>query len=153
MITYAIAVPINGIRFLVRVCGLAILDRRVLLTREHSDSYWYLPGGRCRIDEPTRAALQREIQEEIGVRVTPGRLLWVMENFFAHGEDRFHEFGFYYLIDRPEELASDPAPLEESIEYAWFPLHGLPPIVPPFLTGALREALPGSTRHILYRDR
>ena len=138
---------------MVRTGGVAIVDRHVLLSHGRDDPFWSLPGGRCRIEEVTAAALQREIQEEIGVGVTAGRLLWVVENFFAHGEDSFHELGFYYLIDSPEELVGDHPALEDSIDYGWFPLEQLPPIVPPFLSDALRGKLPGSPRYILECDR
>ena len=148
-----IDVLLDGFRFLVRVCGVAIVDEHVLLTRGCDDPFWYLPGGRYRIEEATTAALRREIAEEIGVSLTPGRLLWVVENLFAHGEERFHELGFYYLLDSPEELAGNHLPREERIEYAWFPLDRLPPIVPPFLADALRGELPAGTVHVLEHDR
>ena len=153
MYTSDIDVLIDGVRFLVRACGVAIIDGRVLLSRGRDDPFWCLPGGRCRIEEATALALQREMEEEIGVRVEAGRLLWVLENFFVHGEDSFHEIGFCYLLDSPEELAGDHLPLEESIEYEWFPLESLPPIVPPFLGDALGTELPGSPRYILECDR
>jgi 8-oxo-dGTP pyrophosphatase MutT (NUDIX family) len=58
--------------------GVILRERRVLLLRK-SDGTWDLPGGRLDIQESPRQCLVREIREETGLSVKPGRILhrWV----------------------------------------------------------------------------
>ncbi len=59
-----------------------ILRRGRLLLVEHQkrgSRYWVLPGGRLQPRETLRAALQRELVEELALRATIGRLVIVCE--------------------------------------------------------------------------
>lgn len=66
-----------------RVSAKAIIrdqDDRILLVNPTYKEHWDLPGGMAEANEPPRAALAREIAEELAVNVTAGRLLaldWV----------------------------------------------------------------------------
>lgn len=52
-------------------------DGRMLIARRlrgtHLADYWELPGGKLEADETPWQGLQRELHEEIGIRVTGGR--------------------------------------------------------------------------------
>ena len=55
-------------------------DGRVLLVEPTYKDYWEIPGGAVEQDESPSAAGAREVQEELGLTRTPGRLLaldWV----------------------------------------------------------------------------
>lgn len=56
------------------VKAVVLRDGCVLLGRNDRNE-WELPGGRMEPGESTRETLVRELQEETGLRVTPGRLL------------------------------------------------------------------------------
>ncbi|MFV2083087.1 NUDIX domain-containing protein [Micromonospora sp. LOL_021] len=61
--------------------GSAVLlrdrDGRILLVEPTYKDYWELPGGVVEADESPYDAAVRELAEELGLAVTPGRLLVV----------------------------------------------------------------------------
>jgi 8-oxo-dGTP pyrophosphatase MutT (NUDIX family) len=50
---------------------------RVLLVEPTYKAYWEIPGGSVEVDESPYAAVTRELEEELGLLVRPGRLLVV----------------------------------------------------------------------------
>jgi 8-oxo-dGTP diphosphatase len=63
------------------VAGVLIEDRRVLLTQRKQGSHlagaWEFPGGKIEPGEDPRAALERELEEEIGIEAAIGAPLEV----------------------------------------------------------------------------
>ena len=59
----------GDIRFNYRVVGIVFNKTHVLLHRAEEDNFWALPGGRVELLEPSKDALKREMQEELGVEV------------------------------------------------------------------------------------
>ncbi len=59
--------------------GVLIADHagRILLVQPTYKPYWDIPGGRMEPGESPRACAQREVKEELGITVTPSRLLVV----------------------------------------------------------------------------
>lgn len=85
-------------RFNLRVAGLAIHNKKVLLHQYEGFEFWALPGGRVEFNESTIETILREIKEELGEDIIVERLLWCCESFFDHIGKEFHEICFYYLI-------------------------------------------------------
>ncbi len=156
----------DGVRFHFRVAGVCIHDGYVLLHRADRDDFWALPGGRCEVGESSDATLRREMDEELHVTVTVGRLLWVVENFFTLAGTACHELALLYAIDLPEGHAyldkrhshygvEDQSTEGESytLIYEWVPVVSLPDVIlhPAFLRTALRD-VPAATRHFIQRD-
>src|SRR5512137_2677887 len=60
-------------------CAIIPRDGKLLIARRHlADSFggfWEFPGGRCEQGETIEACLEREVAEELAVRVRPERLL------------------------------------------------------------------------------
>lgn len=154
--------------FYYRVAGVAVTETHVLLQRAEMDSFWALPGGRVELGESAQAALVRELQEEIAVRVTPKRLLWVAENFFTYQQYRVHELGLYLQIQLPDDarlhreqftgMETDQSigPRRIKLYFQWFRrqeqvLRELP-LLPEFLQPGLVE-LPAAPVHILHDKR
>jgi ADP-ribose pyrophosphatase YjhB (NUDIX family) len=69
--------------------GVLLRDDDVLLTASrypnHPEPLWGLPGGRPREGESLAEALAREWEEETGLRIEPGPLLYVSESFDRSG--------------------------------------------------------------------
>ncbi|MEW2498194.1 NUDIX hydrolase [Streptomyces nodosus] len=69
----------------IRVTGIVIEEGRMLLLDQDTDGprSWSLPGGKVEPGEALAEALVREMLEETGVVVEPGRLLYVCDHTAA----------------------------------------------------------------------
>jgi 8-oxo-dGTP diphosphatase len=56
------------------VALIHIVDGKVLLARPRGSAAFYMPGGKRADGEPHHAALEREVREELDVRVVPDTL-------------------------------------------------------------------------------
>lgn len=72
-----------GNRLRLRVCGLHREGNRLLMVRHRginqSDTFWCPPGGGLQFGEATREGLTREFDEETGLKIEVGDLLFVNE--------------------------------------------------------------------------
>jgi len=66
----------------VRVTGVVVEDGRILLLNQDTGTgrSWSLPGGKLEAGETLAGALVREMKEETGLDVEPGRLLYVCDH-------------------------------------------------------------------------
>jgi ADP-ribose pyrophosphatase YjhB (NUDIX family) len=69
----------------IRVTGVVIEDGRILLLDQDAGAgrSWSLPGGKLEDGETLAGALVREMKEETGLDVEPGRLLYVCDHLPA----------------------------------------------------------------------
>jgi ADP-ribose pyrophosphatase YjhB (NUDIX family) len=76
----------------VRVTGVVIEDDRILLLDQDTDTgrSWSLPGGKVEDGETVAGALVREMREETGLDVEPGRLLYVCDHLPDDGTHVVH---------------------------------------------------------------
>jgi 8-oxo-dGTP diphosphatase len=78
------------------VVGLMKQDDRWLIARRPSGTswggFWEFPGGKVRPGEEERAALQREMEEELGIRVAVGLKRMVVEYAYPDRTVRLHCF-------------------------------------------------------------
>lgn len=64
----------NAFRFPVSVKGVLIRNRKVILVRNDRDE-WELPGGKLELEETPVDCVAREMMEELGLEVSPQRIL------------------------------------------------------------------------------
>jgi ADP-ribose pyrophosphatase YjhB (NUDIX family) len=65
-----------------------------LLVKHNGEDFWCLPGGKVDGNEDIKAALNREIVEELGVSPVIGRLLYVYQLINQSKQDQRLEFFF-----------------------------------------------------------
>lgn len=94
-----ISTIIDGSRFNFRVSGLFIdsENKRFLTNIGDGLDYCVLPGGRVEINEPTDLTLSREIEEELGEKISISYLKTICENFFEFDRQKVHELQFMYV--------------------------------------------------------
>jgi ADP-ribose pyrophosphatase YjhB (NUDIX family) len=140
--------------FNLRVAAVITRGDQVLLCTVDGLGYWFLPGGRVRLGEPSQAALVRELAEELGHDLPGAKLALVVENIFETHSLQ-HEIGLYYLVAWPDAL--DPGDLHGGSEsghtFRWVPIRELgdldfrPVGLIPVLSG-----LTGTLRHVVLRS-
>ncbi|MDO9415117.1 NUDIX hydrolase [Pararhizobium sp.] len=157
-----IRIDAGGKRFNYRIAGLGFRDRHVLVHRATHELFWTFPGGRAEIGETSAETLKREMVEELGVEVTVGRLLWMVENFFRYEARAYHQVGLYYLMDvpetfpfRPDEIVHRIADGKSDLEFKWVKattasLRALN--IPPYFIAEQIEMLPETPQHIIWDD-
>jgi ADP-ribose pyrophosphatase YjhB (NUDIX family) len=108
-------------------CGVAILrDDRILLIKrlkEPESGAWSLPGGKVDWREPVSRAAVREVEEELGIAITLGPLLGVVD--LIDENDGYH---WVSPIHRAEVFSGEPKLMEPHKHgaFGWFPFDGLP---------------------------
>lgn len=95
----------------------------ILLIRrrwEPFTGHWALPGGHVDPGEHAHAAAVRELEEETGLRVTPGSFL----PFGAYGAPGRDPRGRYVTFAYTARLLSTPAPCaaDDAAEAVWLPI-------------------------------
>jgi ADP-ribose pyrophosphatase YjhB (NUDIX family) len=150
----------GGRRFTVRVAGVAIRERHLLVHRAEADDFWVLPGGRMELGEPTTTTMAREMIEELGVEPVIGELLWTAENFFELSDKACHELAFYYAMELPSAFPFAREGIVHRIEdggamleFRWVELRrdvlADLPLLPAFLQHRLCEQS-AATRHLVW---
>jgi 8-oxo-dGTP diphosphatase len=102
-------------------------ERRVLLVRRAHDPYggkWDVPGGFLEEGEAPLDGLRRELREETGLEVEPGRFVDALLDRYGTGEDAATTLNMYWeaTVAGGEAEAGD-----DAAEVRWFPRDELPP--------------------------
>lgn len=99
----------NEVHFEGKIAQKAIIvkDGKVLLLRDPREDriIWEIPGGRMNIDEEPRAAVAREIMEELGVAISVGEVVYMEQ--FIQGNESKRAFVIVYeapLVDETAEF-------------------------------------------------
>lgn len=116
---------------------------RILLTRRpagrHMAGLWEFPGGKVEAGESPRAALTRELEEELGIRAEPRRLV----HRSTHREPGLVVDLLFFEVDSVE---GNPVPLDGQ-EMAWVEPAALPRYpMPPADAGLVALLRTPSTR-------
>ena len=76
-----------------RVCAVFLHQGRLLVMRDQRSPYYYLPGGRVRLQETLENAVVREVKEELSIDAKIIRPLWLNQGFFTEdvSGENYHE--------------------------------------------------------------
>jgi 8-oxo-dGTP diphosphatase len=107
-------------------CGAAILDDqgRLLLVKRVKNpeaDHWGVPGGKLDWGEAAHVCAEREIEEELGIRIKTGRVLAVTDMVAPD----YHWVAITYRVERFE---GQPTIVEDHAlhDWGWFSLDALP---------------------------
>jgi 8-oxo-dGTP pyrophosphatase MutT (NUDIX family) len=124
---------------------------RILLVKPNYRDHWSLPGGLLEHGEAPQAGCRREVAEELGLQISPGRLLtidWVPP-------DGLRPRPIVHFVFDGGELDDDvPIVLqyEELDEYRFVPPgelgRYLPPVITARVTAALRSRAAGAPAYL-----
>ena len=94
----------DGKKFKFRVSGVLKYGDKYLVVKMNENTFYCLPGGHVEHGEDTEQACLREMREELGFDVKIKKLLAINQNFFTGSKmDKYHELGFYYLVEAADE--------------------------------------------------
>ena len=84
----------------VEVRGATFQDERVLLVRERADGLWTLPGGWADVNETPAQAIEKEIEQESGLRARAVKLAALYDRSrHGHGPTLFHGWKAFFLCE------------------------------------------------------
>ena len=100
--------------------GVCVRDGRLLLCRAKGGKSTYLPGGHIEFGETGRAALVREVKEELGVDSSTGSFLGALENSFIQNGRPHAEINLVYELKLADGVDADGLKsCEDWIEFVW----------------------------------
>ncbi len=120
----------------------------LLLQRRADNGLWGLPGGGVEPGESVRVAVVREVREETGLEVTPGRLIGVYSAPENHQIVTYPDGNVVHYVSTSFECRIVGGALvcgDESLELAWFDPERLPAELVPMHRVRILDALLGQT--------
>lgn len=155
-------------RFNYRVGGVTLRNNKVLLVTESRFDFWYLPGGKAVLLEPSNKTIQREITEELGITPIVERVLWTAESMFnfdfGNWSGPVHELAIFYLIKFPDNCALYQTEAGDgygeivgnkkySLKYRWFDLDKLDDVnIQPTMLKKILGKLPTHPTHFINNE-
>lgn len=124
-----------------RCSAVVVRQQEVLLIHRTYDGAddWVLPGGTPMAGESTAACARREVLEEAGLRVYPGRVAFVLEVVGPDAGPRTLDIVFAAAESRPQDM---PAAREPGMEPQFVPADRIGELdLRPPLAGHLRALL------------
>lgn len=95
----------------VGVRAIIYKDGKILVVRHKSrkdgkpKDFWAIPGGGLDSNESLEDGLRREIEEELGVTIKVGRLLFIQQ-FLSTREDRDEELEFFFVAENSDDFVA-----------------------------------------------
>jgi len=126
--------------------GVCVRGGKVLLCHSKGAENTYLPGGHIEFKEEAKAALRREIREELGVGCKVGRFLGAVENSFKQKGRRHCEVNLIFEVEIPSLSPDKPVrSAEDWVDFKWVCINDLRKnrLLPQTLCVVLKEWIKG----------
>lgn len=107
----------QNIELIVR--AVCVKENKLLLCKAKNADWHYFPGGHVEFGEPAKAALARELKEELGVRADVQDFLGAAENTYERDETTSHELNLAFACNVPGMALQS---REDHVEFFWIPL-------------------------------
>ena len=127
-----------------KTIGVAVIRNdagQILIDRRPADGLlgglWEFPGGKVEPNETIVDCVQREIQEEIGIRIEVGDELIAIDHAYSHYKVTLHVHWCRYLDGEPQAIACD--------EVKWVSVDDLDDYPFPKANGTIIEAIRAHT--------
>lgn len=124
--------PFNPIRVAARAVIIRDGALLVVTLRDESGSFYVLPGGGQKHGETLENTVQRECGEELGIRVKPGKMLYLREyigknHVFKARHKAFHqvEVVFECEIENEDNIGKGSEEDKRQVGFTWIPLSRL----------------------------
>ncbi len=83
--------------------GVCVESNKILLARFKPKDYYFLPGGHVEFGESVLSALEREIEEEMGIKIKATEVRTVFEHTWSGKNGLVHEYSFITSFEFGEE--------------------------------------------------
>ncbi len=97
-------------------------DGRLLLARQRTKKWSFLPGGHVEPDERVEPALVREIAEELGTDAKIAGFVGLVEHGYVEDDVTHHELNLVFEVAIGD---AEPVSQEDHLEFHWLPLDQL----------------------------
>lgn len=103
--------------------GVLVKSGQLLVCHSKGKPHTYLPGGHVEFNEKARVALEREMMEEMGLKMRATAFLGGVEHSFMQ-KSRLHcEINLVFeMTCRDLKVDAHPPSMEDYIEFQWLPL-------------------------------
>jgi 8-oxo-dGTP pyrophosphatase MutT (NUDIX family) len=91
-----ISVFLEDIKLNIRAAVIIETEKGYIFDKDKLEGFYYIVGGRIKINESSENAAKREIKEELGIDIENIKLKAIVESFFVYDNKRYHEICFYY---------------------------------------------------------
>jgi ADP-ribose pyrophosphatase YjhB (NUDIX family) len=126
------------------VSAVILTPEGILLQRRSDNGFWGLPGGGVEPGESVTEAIVREVREETGLEVRPGRLVGVYSSPSVHQIVTYPDGNVIHYISTSFECRIVGGTLacgDESLALEWFHPDRLPDDLLPMSRIRIRDAL------------
>jgi ADP-ribose pyrophosphatase YjhB (NUDIX family) len=128
------------------VSAIILTPEGILLQRRSDNGFWGLPGGAVEPGESVIEAVVREVREETGLEVRPGRLVGVYSSPGVHQIVTYPDGNVIHYVSSSFECRIVGGTLacgSESLELGWFDPQKLPEDLLPMHRVRIVDALEG----------
>ncbi|MBU3913617.1 MAG: NUDIX domain-containing protein [Nanoarchaeota archaeon] len=101
-----------------KLAGIIIRDRKLLMCRKYDELHFIMPGGKRLKGETARRTLERELMEELGVKLTSARKFKTWEAPHFRDKNTIVRMETYFV-----EIDGEPEAKSEINELQWVDSH------------------------------